>query len=94
MLMRVEKTYTDITWHPDRRRVKYFPITKTQDPAGHAVVIDNSDWVGDYPILWSRDVSNGQKRIVMLVDEETGETAHALIAKADYDKLPETDIEW
>jgi hypothetical protein len=92
--MRVEKTHTDVAWHPERRRVKYFPVSATKDPAGHAVVIDNSDWVGDYPILWSHDVADGQKLIVMLIDVQTGDTAHALIARADFDKLPETDIEW
>lgn len=93
MPQRVERTYTDKAWHPSRRRVKYFPVARTKDAAGNAVIIDNSEWVGDYPILWSRQEGE-ELLIVMLTDMATGTTAHARMAVADFDKLPETDIEW
>jgi hypothetical protein len=90
---RVQRTYTDKAWHPERRRVKYFPVARTRDAAGHDVIIDNSAWVGDYPILWSRRDGN-ERLIVMLTDMETGTTAHGRMAEVDFEKLPETDIEW
>jgi hypothetical protein len=92
--MRVEKTYTDNAWHPDRRRVKYFPVAKANAEDGQNITIDNADWVGDYPILWSRNMGNGMKLVVMLTNELTGETAHGTIHESDFTKLPETDIEW
>lgn len=91
--MRVEKVYTDTAWHPERRRVKYFPVTKTKDASGQQVVIDNTDWVGDFPILWSRKVGD-MRLLVMLINEKTGETVHGEIHEADFLKLPETDIDW
>jgi hypothetical protein len=92
-IQRVSRVYTDAAWHPERRRVKYFPVARTRDAAGQDVIVDNSAWVGDYPILWSRR-EGPERLIVMLVDMATGTTAHGRLSEEDFTKLPETDVEW
>jgi len=90
--MRAERVYTDTSFHPSRRRVKYLPIVRARAQDGTPVVVDNSDWVGDYPILWSRKVEGGIL-IVFLVSLD-GVAHHSVITEEDFLKLPETDIEW
>jgi hypothetical protein len=90
---RVARVFTDTAWHPERRRVKYFPVARTRDAAGQDVIVDNTAWVGDYPILWSRREGN-ERLIVMLIDMEKGTTGHGRLSEEDFAKLPETDVEW
>jgi hypothetical protein len=92
-IQRVTRVHTDTAWHPERRRVKYFPVARTRDAEGNDVIIDNSAWVGDYPILWSRREGN-QRLIVMLIDMKTGVCGKGILSEEDFAKLPETDIEW
>lgn len=89
--MRVERTFLDASTHPSRRRVKYLPIAAAKDQSGHVI---NTEMIGDYPILWSRRVGDGELLIVMLADESTGRCMTSRISEADLLKLPETDIEW
>jgi len=89
--MRVERLYTDQAFHPDRRRVKIFTIHEMKDGEGRVVM---SEWVGDYPILWSRRIGDGERLVVLLVDDQQGICFHARMDEADFAKLPETDIEW
>ena len=92
--MTVERVFLGTAHHPDRRRVKFMPVSRTRDERGQDVVLDNTAWVGEYPILWSQRVGDGERLIVMLVDDEQGLTAHGRISEADFLSLPETDIEW
>lgn len=89
--MRVERTYTDSSFHPGRRRVKYFPIIAAKDANGRIV---NSEMVGDYPIIWSRSIGGGELVVAMLADNLTGRCMTSKISESDFAKLPETDIEW
>jgi len=92
--MTVDKVILTNTPHPPRRPVKFFPVASAKDMKGQNVVVDNSDWVGQYPILWSRSVGNSERLVVMLVDDDKGLTAHGVLSEADFLKLPETEIEW
>ena len=92
--MRMDKVFTDKVWHPPRRRVKFVPVTRVRDPDGNQVIVDNSAWIGEYPILWSRRVGDGERIVTMLVDASTGQCATGRLPEEDFEKLPETEIEW
>jgi len=92
--MTVGTVFTDASHHPQRRRVKFVPVSRTRDERGNDIVVDNTSWVGEYPILWSRRAGDGERLVIMLIDDEKGLTAHGRLTEEDFLKLPETDIEW